>query len=210
MGERSRARALSLCGAGITSLRAPLPDGTALRNLAAVRALNLHGNRISVLEGLGHLRQLETLDLSSNSIAQIQGLEALGSSLRALNLACNHIERVEGLASLCALTHLNLSFNAIRTLQGFAPLAAGSSLVELDLRGNRIADLAEIRHLAGLRHLRSLLLWTEAGANPVCALPAYHKVVFELCPQLQAVDGRDREGQPSSLRIPPPGVCVFV
>ena len=43
-------------------------------------------NRISHISNLGHLKKLDVLDLHSNGITEIQGLENLGE-LRVLNLA---------------------------------------------------------------------------------------------------------------------------
>ena len=61
--------------------------------------LNLHCNRIHQIENLLFLNRLYHLDLSSNCITQISGLDSL-VSLRVLNLACNKIELVENLQNL--------------------------------------------------------------------------------------------------------------
>jgi len=79
---------LQLYNANITSL-------LEIRNLnlaVNLRSLNLHANNLNRIDGsaLAGLRSLTELNLSSNQIDKIEGLESL-SSLQVLDLSANKV-----------------------------------------------------------------------------------------------------------------------
>ena len=76
------------------------------------------------------------LDLSSNRICQIEGLDRL-QRLRLLNLASNQLQTAVGLESLRALTRLDLGFNLLTSTAGIDALRGEEySVEELDLRSS--------------------------------------------------------------------------
>ena len=103
---------------------------------------NRLGPSVAATAGLGRLRRLATLDLSSN------GLEGSPSGLEALH----------------ALTTLNLGWNRLRGADGLCSLAR---LATLDLRGNAVASCAALRVLSVNPKLSSL----DVRGNPLCATP---------------------------------------
>uniref|UniRef100_A0A672TZ50 Leucine-rich repeat and coiled-coil domain-containing protein 1 n=1 Tax=Strigops habroptila TaxID=2489341 RepID=A0A672TZ50_STRHB len=162
-----------------------------------LHTLNAHCNRISRIEGLGHLRNLQHLDLSSNQIRRIEGLSSL-ANLRTLSLSCNLITKVEGLEKLYNLTMLNLSYNHIHDLSGFQCLHGTSHKIShIDLHSNCVNN---INHLVqctkGLCCLTHLTLEKNGKANPVCHTAGYREIVLQMLPQLTALDGRNISGEP--------------
>ena len=161
-----------------------------------VRTLNVHSNAISSLSGLEALPRLTSLNLSSNALESFDsGAEALRQlSLTALDFACNRIEDVRGLGDLPALTTLNLSFNRIRTIDGLASGSTLQSLRTLDLRGNRISSARGLRCIARLTALTTLSLQSADGscANPICAgAEEYRSGVCGIASSLlETLDGR--------------------
>jgi hypothetical protein len=61
----------------------------------------------------------------------------------------------------------------------------------LDLRGNQIADVADIQSLAQIPQLRCLFLKGVDGddANPICNRPDYPNCVLQVLPDLETLDG---------------------
>ncbi|KAM6920064.1 leucine-rich repeat and coiled-coil domain-containing protein 1 [Lycodopsis pacificus] len=170
-----------------------------------VTSLNLHCNHIPGIEGLTSAWHLRHLDLSSNCISKIEGLSSL-TFLRTLNLSCNLITKVEGLNGLVNLTRLNLSYNQINNLTGLLYLHGTEyKLKHLSLHGN---DLDKIDHLLqcllGLQSLREVTLSQGGRDNAVCRSPGYREIVIQSLPQISALDGLDRLGNPSHLGLGSP------
>ncbi|XP_057282176.1 leucine-rich repeat and coiled-coil domain-containing protein 1 isoform X1 [Pezoporus wallicus] len=189
-GERAIPGELYLVDKGIQSLLEVSPS-------SELHTLNVHCNRITRIEGLGHLWNLQHLDLSSNQIHRIEGLSSL-ANLRTLSLSCNLITKVEGLEKLCNLTMLNLSYNHIHDLSGFQCLHGTShKLSHIDLHSNYVNN---INHLVqctkGLCSLTHLTLEKNGKANPVCHTAGYREIVLQMLPQLTALDGRNTSGDP--------------
>ncbi|NXD72217.1 LRCC1 protein, partial [Eolophus roseicapillus] len=162
-----------------------------------LHTLNVHCNCITKIEGLGHLQNLQHLDLSSNQIRRIEGLSSL-ANLRTLSLSCNLITKVEGLEKLYNLTMLNLSYNHIHDLSGFQCLNGTSHKIShIDLHSNCVNN---INHLVqctkGLCCLTHLTLKKNGKANPVCHTAGYREIVLQMLPQLTALDGRYTSGEP--------------
>eukprot|EP00731_Ephydatia_muelleri_P015287 Em0008g1007a len=144
--------------------------------------LNLSGNKITQLEGLNqqNLPSLQFLDLHDNQLPSSAGIHL--PSLEKLYLASNKLTRVEGLEGLCKMTTLHLRQNQIATLDGFAPTM--ESLQYINLRGNAVAELPEIKKLATLPFLRALVL-TEC---PVCEVDDYRIEVLITLRKLERLD----------------------
>ncbi|XP_061111868.1 leucine-rich repeat and coiled-coil domain-containing protein 1 [Conger conger] len=180
-----------------------------------VRSLNLHCNRISKIEGLTTTWQLRHLDLSSNQISRIEGLDSL-SSLRTLNLSCNLITKIEGLTGLVNLIRLNLSYNQISDLTGLLYLHGQEyKLKHLNLQSNCLNNINQLLQcMMGLRSLSDVTLSMEGSSNPVCSTPGYREMVLQSLPQVTALDGLDRQGNPVPLMdvcpVDIPGMEDFV
>ncbi|XP_063780105.1 leucine-rich repeat and coiled-coil domain-containing protein 1 isoform X2 [Pseudophryne corroboree] len=160
-------------------------------------SINLHCNHILKIEGLAHLHNLQHLDLSSNLITRIEGLDSL-MHLQSLNLSCNKLTRIEGLQKLLELKKLNLSYNRIHDLNGLIPLHGWNhKLRHLYLHSNCINSIDHVAHsMVGLQSLHYLTLKQDEKGNPVCDTTGYRDMVLGNLPQLKALDGVNRAGEP--------------
>ncbi|KAK2149746.1 hypothetical protein LSH36_438g02044 [Paralvinella palmiformis] len=164
-----------------------------------LQVLNLHCNQIKKIENLEGLQHLKHLDLSSNQIGDISGLDYL-VSLRTLNLSCNAIDTVQGLENLRSLAKLNLSYNQISNISGLQAFDGPEyKLSQLDLQGNSLLSVDHIsRCLEAASNLRRLVLSQADAQNPCCNQKGYREKLFMVLPQLQFLDGTDRQGNPAS------------
>ena len=93
---------------GITDIS---EDIEGLENLHGLRELIFGGyNRITEINGLEYLTDLELLDISGNQITEIKGLANL-SKLKTLYLEYNEIQEIMGLDDLINLKNLSLNSN---------------------------------------------------------------------------------------------------
>eukprot|EP01065_Artemidia_motanka_P044841 TRINITY_DN6444_c0_g1_i1.p1 TRINITY_DN6444_c0_g1~~TRINITY_DN6444_c0_g1_i1.p1 ORF type:complete len:260 (+),score=88.83 TRINITY_DN6444_c0_g1_i1:57-782(+) len=134
-------------------------------DLASVLTLPLPGLGIRSVEGLAPLRSLTSLDISSNRISKIDGLDKLAGSLVRLDLRDNNVTRLEALQPL-------LSLEVVR------------------LQGNKISELDTVIGLASLPRLRAVHLQDLGGAsaNPVCSAPRYKETVSRRLKALTCLD----------------------
>ncbi|KAI8929131.1 hypothetical protein BC831DRAFT_18866 [Entophlyctis helioformis] len=159
-----------------------------------------HLARPAAVSVLSLLSSLTVLDLSSNLIQSMLGIDAV-PTLVDLNLSNNLIAAIDGLAGLRRLQRLNLSFNHISSLAGFVDMHGDfHSLASLDIKGNRISDPAQLKFLAGCTRLAELTLLSDhktSRVNPMCD-PAHFNPsdVFHWLPQIRSLDGRDMHGRP--------------
>jgi guanylate kinase len=155
-----------------------IPDLSAHRSL---RVLLLDYNNIASLGGLEGCRQLKVLSLQRNSIARMQGLRGL--PLQRLNLCGNQLAKIEGLETLQLLREVDLSCNHIRSMRG---LNAHPFLESIDLEGNDVIDITEIKHVRELQLLRRLNLMR----NPIQNMPDYRLAIIFRIQQLLELDTR--------------------
>jgi len=80
-----------------------------------LRELYIGKNRITKLENLDELSELEILSIQSNRIVKIEGLDSL-VNLQQLYISDNGIEVIEGLDKLENLETLDLASNSIKTI----------------------------------------------------------------------------------------------
>lgn len=119
------------------------------------------------------LPNLEILNLESNQIKEIQNLTSL-TKLKHLNLSANLFQNINNLElKLCKIVSLDLSQNYLTSLAGFSKLY---SLETLDVKSNRITDVAEVKHISKLPCLENLIL----TGNPVSIVVDYRVKVLEL------------------------------
>lgn len=183
-GSAAAVESVSCIGQGLTSCLqvAQLQQPQQAQRLVSVC---LHGNSITRIEGLSHLRNLQELNLSSNALATLDGLQGL-SSLMILNLASNRLAgELRGLEGLTNLVHLNLSYNGLTGLSGLAALQGpNSKLRVLNVKHNLLNSMQPLTVLMGCPGLRELAV----SGNPVCRLPNYRQALLTMLPQLSQLD----------------------
>ncbi|MBN2322925.1 MAG: leucine-rich repeat domain-containing protein [Spirochaetes bacterium] len=102
--------------------------------------LDLSDYGILHLDGIEHLSNVTSLNLSGNRIGDLGPLSSL-LNLESLFIAENRVSDVEALSLLSGLKELDLSFNAIEHVN---PLFGLYNLKYVNLTGNRIKDASEI------------------------------------------------------------------
>jgi hypothetical protein len=129
------------------------------------------------------LTRLERLDLSHNLIGRIEHTEHC-YNLGYLNLGNNRIESISDINLVLGnVSVLILRDNQLSSMLGLEKLF---NLRRLDLAGNRLADLSELRELGTLPVLEQLWL----ARNPFTAAANYRSAVFCAFQQDLVLDGR--------------------
>lgn len=126
-----------------------------LSKLKKLHFLNLSYNRISNIEPLDSLTQLESLIISSNDIHKIDVLGGL-SKLTYLEISNNPVSDIRVLRKLTKLTNLALTNTSLSDIESLNPL---NKLTDLVLSENRLSDLSPLRSLV---RLKSLSLWNNS------------------------------------------------
>ncbi|GBF95662.1 hypothetical protein Rsub_08644 [Raphidocelis subcapitata] len=116
---------------------------------APLQELYVASNKVPTIEGLSELTRLTVLELGSNRIRQIEGLEGQGA-LAELWLGRNRIPKIEGLGHLTNLVRISLQSNRLESMLG---LEGCTSLQELYLSHNGIARLEGLSTLTRLKVL---------------------------------------------------------
>lgn len=65
------------------------------------------------------------------------------------------------------------------------------TLVVLKLANNRILNIDEIKTLSSFKKLKNL----DLGQNPITKIEGYRDKIFALLPELEVLDGHDKENQ---------------
>jgi hypothetical protein len=112
--------------------------------------------QVHSLEGLQHLTNLQTLDLSGNAVQELSPLSRL-LRLQKLDLSQNRITEVTPLSGAVALDRLTLSGNRISDPR---PLQSLPGLTMLNIANNRITDASRL-----IRCPKVDELWI--GGNPL-------------------------------------------
>lgn len=110
--------------------------------LLPIRSLNLNSNKISDISPLSRCSELRVLDVSFNTIKEIDASFKVDNELRALNLSSNYLRDIKSfLPALGNVQRLNLSSNLIESV----PVEIGSlkSLEEIEMVDNRIESIDE-------------------------------------------------------------------
>ncbi|NWI53418.1 LRC49 protein, partial [Calyptomena viridis] len=125
-----------------------------LENLKNLDVLDLHGNQITKIENIGHLSELRVLNLARNLLTIVENLSGL-ESLTELNLRHNQVSAIKDVDTLPCLQRLFLSFNNISSFEDILCLADSSSLSDITLDGNPIAQETWYKHTV-LHHMMQL------------------------------------------------------
>ncbi|KAK9828639.1 hypothetical protein WJX72_001247 [[Myrmecia] bisecta] len=126
-------------------------------SFARLATLNLDGNMLPGLGGLGQLTSLRALSVCHNQLVCCKGLETL-TGLRELALSGNQLTCLYPLTTLASLEVLRVSHNPI---QGLRPLSRLTALRTLDASH---AALASLETLAPLQQLPALS-WLSTANN---------------------------------------------
>lgn len=121
-----------------------------LQNLIKLEALLLYSNEISVIDVIGGLTAIYSLDVSFNKLSDISCLKNL-TKLKYLKLYSNQISDVTPLADLIYLEVLGLSINKVSDI---GPLRKLTRLTCLGIPYNNISDITPIRGFPDLEVLR--------------------------------------------------------
>ncbi|KAL3664534.1 hypothetical protein V7S43_010287 [Phytophthora oleae] len=129
---------------------------------------------------------LQSLNLSNNALRDVCHLQLLPRSLTQLDLGGNRLRALpEELSDwLPDLKLLRLRCNALESLR---PLHGCNKLQTLDVGGNRVALVSELRFLQSLARLRHLSL----DGNPIADATTYRRETLAMLPLLQSLDGQD-------------------
>ncbi|XP_021263143.1 leucine-rich repeat-containing protein 49 isoform X2 [Numida meleagris] len=125
-----------------------------LENLKNLDVLDLHGNQIAKIENINHLSELRVLNLARNLLSIVENLNGL-DSLTELNLRHNQVSAIKDVDTLPRLQRLFLSFNNISSFEDILCLADSSSLSDITLDGNPIAQETWYKHTV-LHHMMQL------------------------------------------------------
>ena len=164
----------------------------------------LHCESLTSMDGVQDQDLLLNLNLSSNAIQRMECLHNM-SQLQVLNLSCNNIRVINSLSGLFNLQKLNLSFNKISSLNNLKQLYGPdySQFTVLDVRGNNIALVNEVKFLSGCVYLNDVAFAGTAGTNAVCSQPEYFYTVIKSLPGLKFLDQKPVQKTSDNLNESP-------
>ena len=163
-------------------------DPVELDGLDSLEELWLGKNKIERISGLGALSKLRRLDVQSNRLTKIEGLESQAGTLEELYLSHNAID--DAGASECAgglslnfavLNTIDMSRNRLTSVRPFGHL---TSLIDLWISGNDIRTFDDVEGLRKLVRLDSVYL----EYNPLDKEFEYRKRLAEMVPSLTQID----------------------
>ena len=110
-------------------------------------------------------------------------------SVDSLSFSGCGLKRLENFPLLEDLARLDLSENQIE--KGLENLKHLDGIMQISLENNKIADIEELKHLAGLANLMSLMV----EGNPISQEENYREKLFKIIPSLQVIDGFNASGE---------------
>jgi protein phosphatase 1 regulatory subunit 7 len=167
-------------------------DETQLSGLINLEELWLGKNKIEKIQGISALKKLKRLDVQSNRLTSISGLEGQIDSLEELYLAHNGINdegamEESGLQlQFKNLTDLDLSKNRLTSCRPFAHL---DTLTDLWLSQNEIStydDIEPISRLGAREGAQLATIYLEH--NPIYNDFEYRKKLKEIISSLTQID----------------------
>lgn len=117
-------------------------------NLPMLESLTLKNCSLSTSAGLENAKKLTYLDLSGNTIRNIDAISSM-AMLQQANLQHNAIVDITPLSANTALTKLDVSYNAITSL---SPICSNALITWLDAGNNALTDVEQIGKLTGLTY----------------------------------------------------------
>ena len=119
-----------------------------LEELVKLRELDLSRNQLKDVTAIACLKELRSLNLSSNAIVEMPQLKL--AYLQKLDLSYNAIVSLKNLSHSKKLIDLNLCSNSIEKVDDISGL---TELKSLDLSGNKIAKIDTLTTLTRLEQL---------------------------------------------------------
>ncbi|KAJ1878981.1 hypothetical protein LPJ57_003095 [Coemansia sp. RSA 486] len=147
-----------------------------------LKALILGQNKISKIEYLDGLLNLNTLVVSQNEISKIPEMPLL-KELTKISAAHNKISDIPDLTQYPKLKEIRLNDNRIAAVPESIRGCTGLKVV--DLGNNKIDSWSSVAPLTSIPYLHNLNL----KGNPVCEQANYREKVIEMIPSLRVLDG---------------------
>ena len=133
----------------LTNCRINSEELSIIAALPQLQRLTLSGCTLSTVAGLEKAQNLEYLNLSNNTIRNLEPLSYM-MKLQEIDLQHNALTSLSALSTLSDLQTLNVSFNSLTSV---APLATCSKLNWLDASNNELISLSGIDNLKGMKYL---------------------------------------------------------
>ena len=133
----------------LSGCRFPADSLKSIAELPQLKELNLSNCSLSTLSGLEGAESLEILDVSNNTIRNLEPLSG-STALTELYLQHNAVTDLSVVGKLPGLTVLDVSYNA---LTGIAPLTGNLRLTKLNAANNQIQDVSAAASLPMLEEL---------------------------------------------------------
>lgn len=133
IGDLPMLQKLTLSGCGLSST-------SGLKNATGLTHLDLSQNTIRNLDALSGMKDLQELNLSQNAIVDLSALSTC-KALKVLNVSGNALTTISPITGISTLTKLNADTNSIVQLGSIAQL---TSLSELTLSYNQLTDISAL------------------------------------------------------------------
>ena len=133
----------------LSGCRFPASELDVIAGFTELQKLSLSNCGLSTITALSDAKKLTYLDLSSNTLRNLEPLSAM-AELQELYLQHNAVTGLDMLSSLGQLTKLDISYNSVTNL---SPLAQCPKLAWLNAGNNQIANLDGMENFTALTHL---------------------------------------------------------
>ena len=133
----------------LSGCRFPADSLKTIASLPHLKELNLSNCSLSTLAGLENAESMEILDISNNTIRNLEPLSNM-SALSELYLQHNAVANLTVVGGLPELTVLDVSYNALTSI---APLTGNVRLTKLNAANNQIGDVSAAASLPMLAEL---------------------------------------------------------
>lgn len=133
----------------LSGCRFPADSLKTIASLPHLKELNLSNCSLSTLSGLENAESMEILDISNNTIRNLEPLSNM-SALSELYLQHNAVANLTVVGGLPELTVLDVSYNALTSI---APLTGNVRLTKLNASNNQIGDVSAAASLPMLAEL---------------------------------------------------------
>ena len=133
----------------LSGCRFPADSLKTIASLPHLKELNLSNCSLSTLSGLENAESMEILDISNNTIRNLEPLSNM-SALSELYLQHNAVANLTVVGGLPELTVLDVSYNALTSI---APLTGNVRLTKLNAANNQIGDVSAAASLPMLAEL---------------------------------------------------------
>lgn len=136
----------SLTDLSIQNVSVTADELAVIGNLPMLESLTLRDCSLSTTAGLENAKKLTYLDLSGNTIRNIDAISSM-AMLQQANLQHNAIIDITPLSANTALTKLDISYNAITSL---SPICSNTRITWLDAGNNALTEIEQIGKLSEL------------------------------------------------------------